>query len=51
MSERGYLVAGGPLVNQDDERLRSISIWTCDLETARRLSNDDPGRRVGSRPR
>jgi uncharacterized protein len=39
---RGFLLAGGPLVDQDDERLRSISIWRCDLETARRLSSDDP---------
>ena len=39
--------AGGPLVDQDDERLRSISIWTCDPETARRLSNDDPAVRAG----
>ena len=36
-----------PLVDQDDERLRSISIWTCDAETARRLSNDDPAVQAG----
>ena len=29
LRERG-LIAGGPLVDQDDERLRGISIWTCD---------------------
>ena len=47
LRERGLLLAGGPLVDQDDERLRSISIWTCDPETARRLSNDDPAVRAG----
>jgi uncharacterized protein len=44
---RGYLVGGGPLVDQDDERLRSISIMMCDPETARRLSNEDPAVRAG----
>ena len=52
MSERGYLVAGGPLVDQDDERLRGISIWTCDAETAHRRNNDPRRcRRAGSWPR
>jgi len=46
-ADRGYLIGGGPLVDQDDERLRSISIWTCDAETARRLSNDDPAVQAG----
>jgi uncharacterized protein len=44
---RGYLVGGGPLVDQDDERLRGISIMTCDAETARRLCKDDPAVRAG----
>ena len=43
----GYLVGGGPLVDQDDERLRGISIWMCDSETARRLNNEDPAVRAG----
>ena len=47
LRDRGHLVGGGPLVDQDDERLRSISIWTCDRETARRLSNEDPAVRAG----
>ena len=47
LRERGFLIAGGPLVDQDDERLRSISIWTSDPETARRLSNEDPAVRAG----
>ena len=37
LRDRGYLIRGGPLVDQDDERLRGISIWACDPESARRL--------------
>ena len=44
---RGLLVAGGPLDDQDDERLRSISIWMCDPVTARGLSNEDPAVQAG----
>ena len=47
LRDRGYLIGGGPLVDQDDERLRGISIMACDLETARRLSNEDPAVRAG----
>ena len=42
LRERGFIVGGGPLVDQDDERLRGISIMSCDPETARRVSNEDP---------
>ncbi|NUT55056.1 MAG: hypothetical protein HOQ03_03615 [Thermoleophilia bacterium] len=47
LRERGLLVAGGPLVDQDDERLRGVSIMACDPETARRLASDDPAVRAG----
>lgn len=47
LRDRGYLVGGGPLVDQDDERLRGISIMTCDPETARRVSNEDPAVQAG----
>ena len=47
LRDRGYLICGGPLVDQDDERLRGISIMKCDPETARRLSNEDPAVRAG----
>jgi uncharacterized protein len=42
LRERDDFLAGGPLDDQDDERLRGISIWTCDAETARRVSREDP---------
>jgi len=47
LRERGYINAGGRLADQDDERLRGISMWTCDPETARRLSNEDPAVQAG----
>ena len=47
LRDRGYILGGGPLVDQDDERLRGISIMTCDPETARRVSNEDPAVRAG----
>ena len=47
LRDRGYLVAGGPLDDQDDERLRGVSIWTCDPETARRVSQEDPAVQAG----
>ena len=47
LRERGYLICGGPLVDQEDERLRGISIMMCDLATARRLNDEDPAVRAG----
>src|SRR3712207_7943944 len=47
LRDRGYLVGGGPLVDQEDERLRGLSIMACDPETARRLSSDDPAVQAG----
>jgi len=47
LRDRGYLIGGGPLVEQDDERLRGISIMACDPQTARRLSDEDPAVRAG----
>jgi uncharacterized protein len=47
LRDRGYLIGGGPLVDQDDERLRGISIMACDPATARRVSNEDPAVRAG----
>jgi uncharacterized protein len=47
LRDRGHLIVGGPLVDQDDERLRGISIMACDVETARRLSSEDPAVQAG----
>jgi uncharacterized protein YciI len=47
LRDRGYLIGGGPLVDQDDVRLRGISIMKCDPGTARRISSEDPAVRAG----
>ena len=44
---RGHVIAAGPLVDQDDERLRGIVVLAVDQETARRLYSDDPAVRAG----
>src|SRR4051812_50157495 len=51
LRERGYLIGGGPLVDQDDERLRGLSIMACDPDTARRLCHADPAGQAGPAPR
>jgi uncharacterized protein YciI len=43
----GLLVANGPLAEQSDESLRGISIFACDLDEARRLSDLDPSVQAG----
>src|SRR5688500_10248693 len=47
LRDQGYLVAGGPLLDQDDERLRGISVMSVDPATARELSSADPAVRAG----
>ena len=47
LRDRGVLVGGGPLVDQDDERLRGLSVMACDPETARRISSEDPAVQAG----
>lgn len=47
LRDRGVIVAAGPLLEQDDERLRGASIWSVDPETARRISEDDPAVQAG----
>ena len=43
----GVLVANGPLGEQSDQSLRGISIFSCDLNGARRLSDLDPSVQAG----
>jgi uncharacterized protein len=47
LRDEGYLLGGGPLIDQDDERLRGISIMPVEPETARRLSEEDPAVQAG----
>jgi uncharacterized protein YciI len=43
----GVLVANGPLGEQSDIALRGLSIFACDLDEARRLSDADPSVQAG----
>jgi uncharacterized protein YciI len=43
----GVLVANGPLGEQSDIALRGLSIFACDLDEARRLSEADPSVQAG----
>jgi uncharacterized protein len=43
----GVLVANGPLGEQSDPSLRGLSIMSCDLEAARRISDLDPSVQAG----
>ncbi len=41
------IVANGPFGEQSDPAYRGMSVFACDLETAARLSDDDPSVRAG----
>jgi uncharacterized protein YciI len=43
----GVLVANGPLGEQSDPSLRGLSIYSCGLDEARRLSDLDPSVQAG----
>src|SRR5688500_18725214 len=47
LRREGVLVANGPLGEQSDESLRGLSIFACDLDEARRLSDLDPSVHAG----
>ena len=43
----GVLVVNGPLDEQSDPTMRGLSIYACDLDEARRLSDGDPSVQAG----
>jgi uncharacterized protein YciI len=43
----GVLVVNGPLGEQSDISMRGLSIFACDLDEARRLSDADPSVQAG----
>jgi uncharacterized protein YciI len=47
LRDQGYLLGGGPLLNQDDESLRGISVMSVDPPAARELCSADPAVRAG----
>ena len=42
LHDDGVLVANGPLGEQSDPSLRGLSIFSCDVDEARRLTDLDP---------
>ena len=42
LRSEGLLVANGPFGEQSDVCLRGLSIFTCDLDEARRVNDHDP---------
>ena len=47
LRDDGVLVVNGPLGEQTDPSLRGLSIMSCDLDEARRLSDLDPSVQAG----
>jgi uncharacterized protein len=47
LGDEGYVIAAGPFLDQDDERLRGIAVLACDPEQARELYASDPAVQAG----
>ena len=47
LRRQGVLVVNGPLYEQSDVALRGISILACDIDEAKRLSDEDPSVQAG----
>jgi uncharacterized protein YciI len=47
LAEQGLVLAAGPLVDQDDERMRGICVLSVGADRARELYADDPAVRAG----
>ena len=47
LRRKGLLVVNGPLGEQSDIALRGLSIFACDLDEARRLTDADPSVQAG----
>jgi uncharacterized protein YciI len=47
LRREGVLVVNGPLSKQSDVAMRGLSIFACDVDEARRLSDGDPSVQAG----
>jgi uncharacterized protein len=47
LGRRGIVAANGPLLDQSDETLRGMSVYTVDPAQARHLAEQDPAVRAG----
>jgi len=47
LRREGLIVANGPFGEQSDVSMRGLSVFACDIDQARRLSDGDPSVRAG----
>jgi len=47
LRREGVIVANGPLGEQSDLAMRGLSIFACDIDEAKRLSDGDPSVQAG----
>jgi uncharacterized protein YciI len=47
LGRRGVIAANGPLLDQSDQTLRGMSVYTVEVGEARRLAEEDPAVRAG----
>ncbi len=47
LGRRGIIVANGPLLDQSDDTIRGMSVYSVDAVEARRLAEQDPAVRAG----
>ena len=47
LGRQGIIAANGPLLDQSDETIRGMSVYTVDTTEARRLAEQDPAVRAG----
>jgi hypothetical protein len=47
LGDEGYVIAAGPFMDQDDERLRGLAVLSCGPEQARELYASDPAVQAG----
>jgi uncharacterized protein YciI len=47
LGQQGIIAANGPLRDQSDATLRGMSVYTVDVDEARRLAESDPAVKAG----
>jgi uncharacterized protein len=47
MAESGKLMVAGPFGDREDESLRGVLIFDCDIDEARAMANEDPAVKAG----
>lgn len=47
MASTGKVLVAGPFANRDDDNLRGMLIFSCDIDEARAMASDDPAVKAG----